>query len=93
MDNKTLPLVLFSCNWQRILLPRPRLLMTSTARAINGIEKQQKLFNQSYKVNHATTYLWPWGHTHTRIHSRNKSDFKKLGALWLVHAWFKNNVR
>ena len=48
------------------------------ARAINGTEKQGKLFNQSYK---ASSYLRPRGRTHTRMHAYlHESDFKKPGA-------------
>ena len=54
---------------------------------MTGTEKQQELFNQSYKVKITpmVIYLWSWGHTHrhTYIHmkviSRNQA-----------HAWFKN---
>ena len=39
------------------------------------------------KLNHATSYLWPRGRTHTRIHThilwQNESDYKKPGTRHL----------
>ena len=65
--------------------------MKSTARAIKRNLKAAAII-QPIVQNHATSYSWPQGHTHTRTHAptqthtlwRNESDYKKPGVRWPV---------
>jgi len=43
--------------------------MTSTAKAINGTEKQQKLFSQSYKAEITPLVIYGFGGIHTQAHT------------------------
>ena len=84
VDSTALPYCLFSCKWRHILLIGPRLSMISTARAINGTEKQQKLFHQSckvkiiplviYSLRHAYLYFYP-------VISRNQACARLISRL------------
>ena len=77
------------------------LLMTSTARAITeiGAEKQQKLFNQSYKVKIMLIVIYGLrsvqADTDTNTHTQtyrcpHKSDLRKPGMCRpLACAWFR----
>ena len=43
--------------------------MASAAKAINGTEKQQKLFNQSYKAEITPLIIYGLGGIHTQAHT------------------------
>ena len=49
----------------------------------NGTEKQQELFNQSYKVKITPLVIsvWPWEHTYMHAY-QHESDFRNPGTCW-----------